>query len=183
MTTPPYNPGGPISPAAPTSVGPHETITPPPKRKSRLPWILGSAATVVFLLVLTVVVTLAASSDGTGGKATGGAANAWQAEQQKPELKFRAAQRACDPAGDSYSVIADGGKTFVIKTQGAEDTDGFDSTGLRCVLDQLAVPASVREHIGDTRALDGQQTDTWDAFTARWTYHPDDGLSMTVQVK
>lgn len=78
MTMPPYNPGAPTSPA-PTSVGPNETITPPPRRKSRLPWILLAAGAVLFLIVLTVVITLAASSD--SGTHAAKAPSAWDREQ------------------------------------------------------------------------------------------------------
>ena len=38
----------------------------------------------------------------------------------------------------------------------------------------------VTQHIESTRALDGMQTDEWDDMKARWTYHPDDGLSLTL---
>ena len=34
--------------------------------------------------------------------------------------------------------------------------------------------------INSTRALDGMQTDSWHDITARWTYHPDDGLDITL---
>ena len=44
------------------------------------------------------------------------------------------------------------------------------------------MPDAVRQHVSTTRALDGQQTDSWTGYTARWTYHPDDGLQMTIQV-
>jgi hypothetical protein len=47
-------------------------------------------------------------------------------------------------------------------------------------LDALHAPQQVREHIAHTRALDGTQTDAWGEFQARWTYHPDDGLNMTI---
>jgi hypothetical protein len=49
-----------------------------------------------------------------------------------------------------------------------------------CVLDALAVPERVLDHIGTTRALDGQQEDSWDNYQARWTYHPDDGVNLTI---
>ena len=31
------------------------------------------------------------------------------------------------------------------------------------------------------RALDGQQTDEWDGISARWTYHPEDGLHLVLR--
>jgi len=34
-------------------------------------------------------------------------------------------------------------------------------------------------HINTTRALDGTQSDEWDGYKARWTYHPDAGVRIT----
>lgn len=48
------------------------------------------------------------------------------------------------------------------------------------MLEQLDAPDYVTQHIESTRALDGMQTDEWDDMKARWTYHPDDGLSLTL---
>ena len=50
----------------------------------------------------------------------------------------------------------------------------------QCVFDALGVPKPVQNHVGQTRALDGTQTDKWGSLQARWTYHPDDGLNMTI---
>ena len=49
-----------------------------------------------------------------------------------------------------------------------------------CVLESLEVPQRVVEHIQQTRALDGTQTDSWDDYQARWTFHPDSGVSLTI---
>lgn len=51
-----------------------------------------------------------------------------------------------------------------------------------CLLDALDVPERVRTHIGQTRALDGLQTDSWSDYSAQWTYHPDDGMTITIWV-
>jgi len=49
------------------------------------------------------------------------------------------------------------------------------------VFDHLGVPDAVRQHVATTRALDGQQTDSWTGYSARWTFHPDNGLQMTIR--
>ena len=49
-----------------------------------------------------------------------------------------------------------------------------------CVLDALEAPTHVEEHMSTTRALDGTQEDGWDDYQARWTYHPDSGMNLTV---
>jgi Putative peptidoglycan binding domain len=51
-----------------------------------------------------------------------------------------------------------------------------------CVIEELAPPARVVRRIESTRALDGMQEESWDNFSALWTFHPDDGLSLTIWV-
>lgn len=53
-----------------------------------------------------------------------------------------------------------------------------DFEKFECVIERLEVPSFVLTHIGQTRALDGQQTDEWDDMSARGTYHPDTGLNI-----
>lgn len=67
-----------------------------------------------------------------------------------------------------------------------DDECGLTETGFLfglvydCVLEALEVPERVRSHIGSTRALDGMQEDSWDDYNARWTYHPDAGITVTI---
>jgi hypothetical protein len=49
-------------------------------------------------------------------------------------------------------------------------------------MDALTIPQAVREHMSQTRALDGRQTDSWEGFSASWSYHPDSGINLIVQV-
>ncbi len=51
---------------------------------------------------------------------------------------------------------------------------------VNCVLGVLSAPGYVVSHIETTRALDGQQVDEWGEFAARWTYHPRQGLQITI---
>ena len=92
------------------------------------------------------------------------------------------AQNQCDST-KSGTTIADGGRTLTIDSQGSEDFTGLGLTNLDCVLTALQVPEAVKQHIQSTRALDGRQEDSWDGFTASWSYHPDDGLDAIVQAK
>lgn len=85
-------------------------------------------------------------------------------------------------AGGACSVVAgydveDAGRTVVMTVGGAY----MNTDTMNCVFDRLGVPAAVRSHVATTRALDGQQTDSWPGYTARWTYHPDNGLQMTIR--
>ena len=47
-------------------------------------------------------------------------------------------------------------------------------------LQAVDTPARVQDRIETTGAVDGQQTDSWDQYSARWTYQPEEGLTLTV---
>ncbi len=76
------------------------------------------------------------------------------------------------------------GQTESVADEGASLTFTSTGSGLThepsCVLENLQAPSYVIEHVVSTRALDGQQTDEWDDLEARWTFHPDSGLRMTI---
>jgi hypothetical protein len=48
-----------------------------------------------------------------------------------------------------------------------------------CVTAVLGMPASVKSKLSMTRALDGIQNAKFGKLSADWSYHPDDGLSIT----
>nr|BFE69233.1 hypothetical protein GCM10020092_025340 [Actinoplanes digitatis] len=93
---------------------------------------------------------------------------------------FEDVQASCDPSRSGTS-IADNGKTLLVDTTGEEDYSGVSYDAQKCILDALKMPTAVQTHIGETRALDGRQQDSWEGFTASWTYHPDDGCDMIIQ--
>lgn len=76
--------------------------------------------------------------------------------------------------------IQDDGKSISMVTKGKENVSRYSYTDVLCVLGALNAPAFVTSHIGQTRALDGMQSDEWDGLKARWNYHPDNGLDITV---
>jgi hypothetical protein len=48
-----------------------------------------------------------------------------------------------------------------------------------CVLSTVAMPSSVKSKLSMTRALDGIQNAKFGKISVDWSYHPDDGLSIT----
>ena len=48
-----------------------------------------------------------------------------------------------------------------------------------CVTSKLGMPSSVRSKMSMTRALDGIQSAKFGKISADWSYHPDDGLTVT----
>lgn len=71
--------------------------------------------------------------------------------------------------------LADEGESLTFTATGSDAIATSD-----CILAKLDAPDYVTEHVGSTRAMDGQQTDEWNDLEARWTYHPDAGLNMTI---
>lgn len=96
-----------------------------------------------------------------------------------PGDELEQAVKACNIA-ELDAFIGDGGKTLNMDGEGQEDTSGLPLTDQLCVLGKLQVTSAVLAHMNDTRALDGRQTDAWGDFKAAWTYHPDDGLDLTI---
>lgn len=44
----------------------------------------------------------------------------------------------------------------------------------------LGASDAVISRMSATRALDGMQDGQWEGISASWTYHPDDGLNITL---
>jgi hypothetical protein len=88
-------------------------------------------------------------------------------------------QQAAASCGATEKV-QDKGTSISFDTQGKSESAGDPATAVTCVLKAMSAPSYVLEHILSTRALDGSQTDEWDGYQARWTYHPDAGLRLTL---
>ena len=101
------------------------------------------------------------------------------AAQEAMTPRFEAAAEACELV--PLLVVADKGATLTLTTAGESGVSYTDIEDVACVLAKLEVPSYVVSHIDSTRALDGQQTDEWDGISARWTYHPEDGLHLVLR--
>ncbi|WP_191563418.1 hypothetical protein [Janibacter melonis] len=123
--------------------------------------------TKALVVSLVVVLTLAVA---------GGALLTWRAFVAPSELEKVA--EACDVVG----LLEDGGKSITFDTLGKDESgiERGDIFDVGCVTNRLDTPSYVTTHIDNTRALDGQQTDKWDDYEARWSYHPDSGLDLTI---
>ncbi|MEU7903652.1 hypothetical protein [Actinoplanes sp. NPDC049118] len=152
MTYPPH-------PAALTSE-PVETVAAASPKRSRKAWIIAGAAVVVVLVGAGVAAVIN--------------------DAAKPS-PLEAAQNACDP-DHGGTQLADDGHTLIIDSQGKELGSGsLTFIELLCLQTELHMTQAVAAHMGDTRALDGRQEDSWEGFTASWTYHPDSGLDAIIR--
>lgn len=119
---------------------------------------------------LTAVLLVGCGGDGTDTTAAEPAATT-----QAP-TRFEAAGETCG----LEEHVRDGGTSIILDGEGDEDEDGLSIGDQVCPLVYLEAPDHVIEHMDNTRALDGMQEDTWDGIEARWTYHPDQGMNLTL---
>jgi hypothetical protein len=54
---------------------------------------------------------------------------------------------------------------------------------IQCLLEATGAPASVEAKMGETRALDGRQEDSWGDIEVSWSYHPDQGLDVIFELR
>ena len=152
-------------PVAPTNWMPTPPTAQPPAKNRAVPILV---AVVVILAAAVVVLSIALTR--THGNATTPAPTA-----AASAVGFAQIKTDCGVVA-GYQV-EDAGRTLVMTVGGAY----MNTDTAACIFNKLGVPDAVRQHVSTTRALDGQQTDSWPGYTARWTYHPDDGLQMTIQ--
>lgn len=161
----------------PWTAPPTPAPPPPLAPRSRKPLIVGLVAAAVLLLAGAGLVLVWLGNRPT--QLTG--PSAWEIEQSKAaDRVLERAQAACDPTL-SGTQVTDNYQTLIVDTRGSDDWQGTTVEALGCLLSELRAPQAVVAHIDGTRALDGRQEDTWEGFTASWTYHPDDGLDMIVR--
>lgn len=101
-------------------------------------------------------------------------------KDERPAEPVKGALELAAEACESTEHLGDGGKSYSIETGGEESEGTGTLEQLVCVLVRVDVPDHVIAHIDSTRALDGMQTATWGHFSARWTYHPNDGLNFSL---
>jgi type II secretory pathway pseudopilin PulG len=149
---------------------------PPPRRRRPIwPWIAGAVAIVVLAAAIAIPVSVAAAQRAEDERQ---AAAAEAAEQERLEM-FETATQRCGINTLSTVRILDSGES--IELDRVTKHDGPSFSNLECMLAHLKAPQSVEVAIGQTRALDGRQSDSWDGFEASWTYHPDDGASLLIE--
>lgn len=96
--------------------------------------------------------------------------------------RFELAKEACFLPNSPDAALGDGGRTLFIDHRGEDELDDLSTEKVLCLLAQLDAPESVVDHMFQTRAIDGIQENGWDGISARWTYHPDTGLAITLTV-
>lgn len=146
-----------------------------------------------------------------GGGSSGGGVESTVAETTtttvSPLASYKAALQACadmvpeqPPTTDTKDVLFWGMMSMRLPEVGDKfvsfaarfdpsEKDGEGGTYDQSIefdhcLDAVAqsVPGAVRAKMEQTRALDGTQTDIADGLKFTWNYHPDRGLSVTIEL-
>ena len=81
-----------------------------------------------------------------------------------------------------YSTVSDDGTSMYIDGRGEEGL-GVNVRYQACVLSELEAPATVLSRIDNTSALMGVQTASWKGIEASWTYHPNRGLDIALELE
>ncbi len=147
-------------------------------RTSPPPWQI--IAGVVAAVALFGSGWLGGAGSARARSATSGPA-AGDAPQAAAAAQLQSAQGSCDSMHRG-TTLADNGTTLTIDGTGEEDYNGLAETDLQCVFDAVGMTEAVKAHIGQTRALDGRQEDSWGSFNASWTFHPDAGFDGMIRL-
>ena len=94
---------------------------------------------------------------------------------------FSSALDTCHASGSYVRLAAD--KSSLTLQAENESGRGLSAPVFRCVLDELDAPASMRQRMLLTRAIDGTQEEQWGPYRATWTYHPDQGLNVVISAR
>lgn len=105
-----------------------------------------------------------------------------QEPEESGETALEEAVKTCAPHSSSIST-GDDGHTLMIDRAWANENPGASEIQVVCVFSELEVPDFVISQIDSTRALDGTQDADFGDYSAFWTYHPDDGLNMTITME
>lgn len=91
--------------------------------------------------------------------------------------QFATVVNACQAA--PFAQVSSDGSSMEMTTFGKKQP-GMSMRTLGCVLEKLDAPASLKQRMDTTRAIDGTREETWGSYRATWTYHPDQGLHVVI---
>lgn len=77
-------------------------------------------------------------------------------------------------------AVAYDGKSATMRIKSYASGTTYSTEQLACLLVETSAPSSIGAHMDATRSMDGMQEDQWEGLKARWTYHPDKGMNITI---
>lgn len=92
------------------------------------------------------------------------------------------AVEACSAGSAAGVSIGDKGNSLSVDTKGKDDLVGAKMDDLACLVREVNTPDSVVSQMDSTSSLQGRQTAEWDDLKASWTYHPDSGMKLILEI-
>lgn len=125
------------------------------------------------------VLLIALSACGSGSSSPSGSPSS-----APPADPLKVAADTCRPWGQTGDEIVRYESGSVLIDFSNYDTTGYQRKAFRatqCMLDELNAPGSVWQQMGRATALSGTEEQSWDGFTATWSYSgaDDGGFSAT----
>jgi len=157
-------------------------------RLKRTTWIIIAISAVLILAAAIAIPVSIGNAQAAAAEAAQRAADeaaqaaAEQAERDRLTI-FNNALGGCGVQHFSSSgiTILDGGEAVEIDGVAESFASPLQLDDVECFLSRLGAPSTVASKMGQTRALDGRQDDSWDRFTVEWSYHPDTGMNVIIE--
>lgn len=174
-TAPPHLPSPPIPALSPPVPAPPAPPMPPARRRVSGAAVVSAVIGAVLFFAAGFAVGFAIDRERSGSPSLFSDPLA----QEDPKTPLDEARETCAPATSNVR-IGDKGHTLIIDRAWADSGAGASSTQVLCIFDEIELPDYVFSQIEGTRALDGRQEADFGDYSAFWTYHPDNGLNMTI---
>lgn len=89
-------------------------------------------------------------------------------------------ERAAETCKVRLNVGDDGHSLSIQLAEGDDIVLGrwMSPDSLACVFDELEVPSTIRQRLGGSRPIDGQQQDSWDGYSIRWWVSADEATIL-----
>ena len=90
-----------------------------------------------------------------------------------------------DISGETWCDISEDGSWMTIDTNPGDITDSVDNSAyyeIQTINTELGFSGALFEKMGETRALDGRQTEENDKYRVSWSYHPDNGMEVLYEI-
>lgn len=95
-------------------------------------------------------------------------------------------KKFADIADESWCDIASDGSYMKLDTNPYDIDDSFERDAWNAIEDtnaELGFSEALFSKMGETRSMDGRQSDENDKYKVTWTYHPDKGLEVMYEKK
>jgi hypothetical protein len=100
----------------------------------------------------------------------------------KSDKRLTNAVENCGGPSSAGLTLASDGKSITIDGAGEDGDFSNTFTTTVCLLGELKAPETVLDRMGRTTSLMGVQDAGWEGINSSWTYHPDNGLDVAIEL-